>query len=118
MKYSLRQHTLKFLLRLLFIGIVYFTIMTKMSEQAAKDLNNLNKWANSVWHVFISMLTIGFGDTAPITYWGRMFSVFCAVFGFGMFSLLIISFERILKFNHREKSLLLFIGIFKKRPIL
>ena len=92
------------------LGFVYFSILIKLSEQAAKHISMLFKWTNVTWHVLVTMLTIGFGDTTPMTYWGRTFSVFCGIFGFGLFSLMIISFNKIICFDEREKKIVTFIG--------
>ena len=90
-KFSLKKYPVRFFARLLIIGSLYFSIMIKLSEQAVEDFSNLSEWPNSGWHIFVTMLTIGFGDTVPYTYWGRLFSVLCGIFGFGLFSLMIIS---------------------------
>jgi hypothetical protein len=84
--------------------------MIKLSEQAVQDFSNLSQWQNSGWHIFVTMLTIGFGDTTPYSYWGRLFSVLCGIFGFGIFSLMIISFNKIISFDNQEKKVLNMIG--------
>lgn len=109
-KYSFRKYPARFFFSLLVIGSFYFSIMIKLSEQPVRDYSNLSKWQNSAWHIFVTMLTIGFGDTTPYTYWGRFFSVLCGIFGFGLFSLMIISFNKIISFGSREKKILNLIG--------
>jgi hypothetical protein len=45
---------------------------------------------NSLWYVYITFLTIGFGDLYPKTMPGRAIGVFTAVYGTMLVSILII----------------------------
>ena len=112
LKFSIKKYPVRFFFRCLTIGFFYFTIMIKLSEQPGKKEMDLYRWENCSWHVFITMLTIGFGDTTPHTYLGRAFSVLCGIFGYGLFSLLVISFNKFIYFSKEEEKVLTYIGNF------
>jgi voltage-gated potassium channel Kch len=51
-------------------------------------LENLS-WLNSFYFVVITLATIGYGDIAPKTDAGKLFTIFFVIFGLAIFSALI-----------------------------
>ena len=102
-----------FFLRLFSLGVTYFSIMIKISEIPVHRTLSPHRWTQSIWHTFITMITVGYGDTTPTTYWGRFFSILCGIFGYTFFSLFIITLNRILKMNKREGNVFSIIGKIK-----
>jgi hypothetical protein len=54
-----------------------------------KSLNNssFQKVTDSIWWAFISLTTVGFGDTVPVSTLGRISSIFLALMGIASFAI-------------------------------
>lgn len=87
--------------------------MIRTVESISNKVQSPDNWSKSLWHTFITMLTVGYGDTTPLTYFGRLFSVSSGVFGYTYFSTLVITLNKILAFNREEENVKSFIGIRK-----
>ena len=106
----------QFFLRLFSLGVLYFTLMIKISEMPVHRALSPHRWTQCIWHTFITMITVGYGDTTPTTYWGRFFSILCGIFGYTFFSLFIITLNKILKMNKIENTVYSIIGKNNQNP--
>jgi hypothetical protein len=100
----------KFFNRLFILGVVYFSVMIKISEMPVHREVSPHRWTQCWWHTFITMITVGYGDTTPTTYWGRFFSILCGIFGYTFFSLFIITLNKHLAMNKQEGTVYNIIG--------
>lgn len=57
---------------------------------------------DSIWCVIITMTTVGYGDVAPYTLFGRLVSITAALWGTFLISLLILSVGEIFALNYQE----------------
>ena len=110
LRFSLTKNPSKFFLRLLILGTFFFSIAIRLAESPANRLESPRLWNQCIWHTLITMITIGYGDTTPNSYFGRIVSVFCGIFGYCFFSLLIISIKQILSFNKDEETVCNMLG--------
>lgn len=58
----------------------------------------------SMWNIFITMTTVGYGDLFAQTHGGRTIAIFCAFWGVFICSLFIQALTNILTFNFSEKK--------------
>lgn len=110
LRFSMIKHPKIFFYRLFLIGMFYFSLMIKISEGLINKPESPSSWDQCIWLAFITMLTVGFGDTTPNTYWGRLFSILCGIFGYTFFSILVITVNQIIAFNKSESSVYTIIG--------
>ena len=61
---------------------------------------------DSIWCVIITMTTVGYGDVYPVTVFGRLVGIFCALWGTFIISLLIIVATEIFALSNIESKAL------------
>ncbi|MBN3274820.1 KCNS3 protein, partial [Polyodon spathula] len=85
------------------VGIAVFGALiyaTEKEEQEASLCTIPMGW----WWATVSLTTVGFGDTYPVTIVGKLVAALCIIFGLLMVSLPIkIIFTRFSKYYHRER---------------
>ncbi|KAJ1495266.1 hypothetical protein T484DRAFT_2160882 [Baffinella frigidus] len=59
---------------------------------------------NSMWFIFITMTTVGYGDISPDTNFGRFFSVIACFLGILLTSLITATLNVLLRFSSSEDS--------------
>ena len=69
----------------LFVTVFYFALIIRLFEsqvtfQEGQNFN-LGSFYNSLWLIFITMTTVGYGDMYPVTYQGRFFGIFACLIG-------------------------------------
>lgn len=111
LRFSLHRNPSRFFMRLLILGTFFFSFAIRLAESPADRSESPHMWNQCFWHTLITMITIGYGDTTPNSYFGRTVSVFCGIFGYCYFSLLIISIKQILCFNKDEETVCNMLGI-------
>jgi len=52
---------------------------------------NLTNYLNDLWCAFITMTTVGYGDIYPSSFFGRMHSMICCMFGVFLVGLMVVS---------------------------
>lgn len=72
--------------------------------------------SNSFWLVFVSMLTIGYGDIAPMTTFGRLVIVIGSLWGVFIISLVVVCLYGL--FDLSNDQFLVFIKIVKSRSAI
>ena len=60
----------------------------------------------SVWCVVITMMTVGYGDVAAVSYYGRMISMLNALWGAFIISCLVASIGKLFEVSHEQKSVI------------
>ena len=58
----------------LFSSVIYYC-------ESAEDSTDFNSIPATFWFTIVTMTTVGYGDLAPVTVAGKVFSALCAVFG-------------------------------------
>ena len=58
----------------LFSSVIYYF-------ESAEDATDFNSIPATFWFTIVTMTTVGYGDLAPVTVAGKVFSALCAVFG-------------------------------------
>ena len=68
------------------------------------DLNTFDSFPTAVWTVIITMTTVGYGDIYAVSPLGRMVSIFNALWGTFLVSLLIVMIAQLFDLHDREKK--------------
>ncbi|CAG9314226.1 unnamed protein product [Blepharisma stoltei] len=92
---------------MLFVGIMMFSYMLRIFETplAGKNNNqNFGDFNNSMWNVVITVFTVGYGDTFPVTLPGRIIEVFNSIYGNILLSMMIVSLTTLLNFEIGERK--------------
>lgn len=71
-------------LLLFFLAILGLFWAEKGNEQA-----NIHSLRDAIWYALVTVTTVGYGDYAPITFWGRFFGILFVLMSFGFFALMI-----------------------------
>ncbi len=80
-------------------GPVYLVNIVSQSE-----LNDYRSLSNSMWYVFITMTTVGFGDYYPKTNFGRLIGIATAIIGTFFVSIFIVYLQRTLTLSEVERT--------------
>jgi hypothetical protein len=72
-----------------------------LSEVSEQDFNPI--WT-SIWCVFVTMTTVGYGDVYPKSYGGRLLGAFMCLWGVLLVSLFVVTISDFLEFDHSEKN--------------
>jgi hypothetical protein len=73
---------------------------------------------NSCWAAICTMTTVGYGDIVPRTLLGRSTAFFSAVYGMGIISLLVVSFNQFLQMDSAEGTAFTIIKRLKVRDMM
>ena len=57
---------------------------------------------NALWMIFITSLTVGYGDLYPVTHFGRFIAIIAAVLGIALIALVVTAVANLAKFNADE----------------
>lgn len=79
-------------------------VFLRVFERPFSDISGQNfaSYQNSVWNCAVTMSTIGFGDLYPTTVFGRVVGVMCAIMGGFVFSMVVFTFQELLKLGSRQ----------------
>ena len=77
------------LLTTLYIGFLVLMFSSFIIYQVEKDENPkmFGSFAHALWWGFITVCTVGYGDSVPITWKGKVIACICALFGISFFAL-------------------------------
>ncbi|KAG9509017.1 Potassium voltage-gated channel subfamily KQT member 5, partial [Fragariocoptes setiger] len=68
-----------------FLGLIFSSFLVYLAE---KDINEkYNSFADALWWGVITLCTVGYGDTVPITWCGKIIASCCALLGISFFAL-------------------------------
>ena len=80
--------------------------MLRIFERPLSDVSgqNFHELWSSIWLVFVTMTTVGYGDIYPKSYGGRVLGAFMCLWGVLVVSLFVVTISETLEFNHAEKN--------------
>lgn len=84
------------------ISILWLAYLLRIFERIAYESQGqkvFDSYFSSVWNVIITMTTVGYGDIAAISDFGRVISILNALWGAFIISLLVASIRRIFALN-------------------
>jgi hypothetical protein len=84
------------------ISILWLAYLLRIFERIAYESQGqkvFDSYFSSVWNVIITMTTVGYGDIAAISDYGRVISILNALWGAFIISLLVASIGRIFELN-------------------
>ncbi|XP_022689159.1 potassium voltage-gated channel subfamily KQT member 1-like isoform X2 [Varroa jacobsoni] len=69
-----------------FLGLIFSSFLVYLAE---KDVNKIKfgNFADALWWGVITLCTVGYGDTVPITWPGKLIASCCALMGISFFAL-------------------------------
>lgn len=70
---------------------------------------------NSIWAVWITMTTVGYGDFFPKTLYGRILIIIVAIWGIFIVSMMVVTLSNFLSLDNSEKRALVVLNRLKLR---
>jgi hypothetical protein len=94
--------------------------MLRIFERPLAEVSGhrFDQYWTSIWCIFVTMTTVGYGDVFPKSYGGRLIGVFLCLWGVLLVSLIVVTISDFLEFNHSEKNSYLLIQRLKYREEL
>jgi voltage-gated potassium channel len=86
-RHRLAQSTLLVVAMLVLLVVTYGSAAIVMVEADAPGAN-ITSGGDAIWWAFVTIATVGYGDTYPVTAWGRLIGVAMLVAGVSLFSVL------------------------------
>ena len=86
------------------LSIMWLAYLLRVFERVAyveQGQKVFDSYFTSIWNVVITMTTVGYGDIASVSVFGRLISMVNAVWGTFIISLLVASIGRIFELNER-----------------
>jgi hypothetical protein len=95
-KCIMKKYPLALIILLVVPSFFIFGIVLRVFERPFSHFShhNFNVIWNSIWCIAITMATIGYGDIAPSTHFGRFVAILCTFWGAFAFSMLVVALER------------------------
>ncbi|XP_076348205.1 potassium voltage-gated channel subfamily KQT member 5-like [Tachypleus tridentatus] len=69
-----------------FLGLIFSSFLVYLAEKDQRN-TNFNNFADALWWGVITLCTVGYGDTVPSTWPGKLIAAFCALLGISFFAL-------------------------------
>lgn len=83
----LAQSTLLVVIMLVLLVVTYGSAAVVLTEANAPGAN-ITTGADAIWWAFVTIATVGYGDTYPVTGWGRLIGIAMLFAGVSLFSTL------------------------------
>lgn len=119
LKCILKTHHIKIVILFFLASNIIFGFVLRVFERpfwALKGRLEFEYLSNSVWLVFITMLTIGYGDFVPYTFGGRMICMLAGLWGTFICSLVVVCLYGL--FDLSNDQFLVFVKIVKGRSAI
>ncbi|KAF8570452.1 hypothetical protein P879_01238, partial [Paragonimus westermani] len=68
-----------------FLGLISSSFLVYLLEREVND--KIRSYADALWWGVVTLCTVGYGDTVPKTWMGKMVAACCAVAGISFFAL-------------------------------
>ena len=103
-KSSMLLHPLSIDLILFLIFLFLCSYNLRIFERYTDEVSGVEfgHFYNDLWCIFITMTTVGYGDLAPTTEFGRIFFFFCCLFGTFLVALAVSSVSNCLLLENNE----------------
>jgi hypothetical protein len=62
----------------------------------------INSFTDALWYVYVTFMTVGYGDYCPLTSLGRILGIFSALLGTLLISLLAVTIQKYYNLEPRE----------------
>ncbi|XP_076307772.1 potassium voltage-gated channel subfamily KQT member 1-like isoform X2 [Tachypleus tridentatus] len=69
-----------------FLGLIFSSFLVYLAEKDQENTKFTN-FADALWWGVITLCTVGYGDTVPTTWPGKVIAAFCALLGISFFAL-------------------------------
>ncbi|GIY69672.1 potassium voltage-gated channel subfamily KQT member 5 [Caerostris darwini] len=69
-----------------FLGLIFSSFLVFLAEKESNS-EHFSNFADALWWGVITLCTVGYGDTVPITWPGKLIAAFCALLGISFFAL-------------------------------
>ncbi|GFY75154.1 potassium voltage-gated channel subfamily KQT member 5 [Trichonephila inaurata madagascariensis] len=69
-----------------FLGLIFSSFLVFLAEKESNS-KHFSNFADALWWGVITLCTVGYGDTVPITWPGKLIAAFCALLGISFFAL-------------------------------
>lgn len=83
----LGQSTFLIVITLVMLVVIYGSIAMVIVEADAAEAN-ITSGSDAIWWAFVTIATVGYGDTYPVTGWGRLIGILMLIAGVSLFSTL------------------------------
>lgn len=116
LKCLLKIHHIKLVMWFFVGSVVIFGFMLRIVERpfwVQKGRIEFDNYGVPMWCIFVTMLTIGFGDFAPLTVWGKFITFIAALWGVFICSLIIVCLHGLLDLSNDQFNV--FTKILKSR---
>src|SRR3982751_5984685 len=87
---------------LLTYGIL-LSVLLDLEENAAGS--NIHSFEDGMWYLLETLTTVGYGDTLPVTYWGRMIGFVFLLSSFGVYGFIIGQISNFMSTLKEQKDL-------------
>lgn len=74
-----------------FLGLIFSSYFVYLAEKDAEGKNDFSSYADALWWGVITVTTIGYGDTVPQTWMGKIVASCFSVFAISFFALPAVS---------------------------
>jgi hypothetical protein len=101
LKSMIKDSPLKIYFLTLVIFVFIFSYSIRIFERAIETYNFNNYW-NSIWYVFVTMATVGYGDMTAKTNEGRVIVMISCAVGCYLISMMIVAVTNVFTFEINE----------------